>query len=443
MRFLKSQIFNILRRQCFRQEILISSRQGTGTIVQTPQLLLLPPLRHRCLSTAQWIRRESSQSCKVNTEKVDLDVWKSLMKNEECKSTSPVPTADAEEDAPLDATQELVQMWRESGRLVPENMTKEELQIFAELSTKSAKKKYLKYLAIKENNKKARKEKKKIKQEQVKLEVIEKEPMEHPKNTFLLQFWQRSMDSLYNWRAAQALLFGQPLVFDMSYEHYMSRQELENTVFQLQECEGWNRKSNDPFHLYFCNLKLEGTYHKELKKRYREAWDRLLITATEKTHVELFSRDKLVYLTADSPNVLRTFDHDKIYIVGSMVDKSIQRGLSLANAKRLKLATARLPLDEHLHWESGAKNLTLDQVMRILLTIKDSNNWEDALNFVPKRKHDGFIKSKTQHEKEPIFKSQPIGRNQKPTAIQKPTFIKKRLEQTTVNPKERMKWWEE
>uniref|UniRef100_A0A674BWB7 tRNA methyltransferase 10 homolog C n=1 Tax=Salmo trutta TaxID=8032 RepID=A0A674BWB7_SALTR len=217
------------------------------------------------------------------------------------------------------------------------------------------------------------------------------------RNTFLLQFWGRSLDKLLGWRSAQAMVFGQPLVFDMSYEQQMTRREVENTVSQLMEVEGWNRRAADPFHLHFCNLQPDGGYRRELVKRYgAEAWERLLVTSTERRHVDLFPRDDLVYLTADSPNVLRTFDNSKVYIVGSMVDRSIQSGLSLANAKRLKLNTARLPLDDFLQWETGAKNLTLDQMVRILLTLKERGRWKEALEHVPKRKHDGFYQEKPQ-----------------------------------------------
>uniref|UniRef100_A0A3B3VHP2 tRNA methyltransferase 10 homolog C n=1 Tax=Poecilia latipinna TaxID=48699 RepID=A0A3B3VHP2_9TELE len=219
------------------------------------------------------------------------------------------------------------------------------------------------------------------------------------KNTMFLQYWNRSLDKLLGWRTAQAMRFGQPIVFDFSYASNMSRKEIENTVSQLMEVEGWNRRATEPFHLHFCNLQPDSHCKKELLKRYgAETWDRLLITSTEQHYIDVFPREQLVYLTADSPNILRSFDHSKVYIIGALVDKSIHSGLSLANAKRLKLATARLPLDEFLHWELGAKNLTLDQMIRIMLTIKDTGKWEEALQFVPKRKHDGFYQRQTQTE---------------------------------------------
>lgn len=64
--------------------------------------------------------------------------------------------------------------------------------------------------------------------------------------------------------------FGQPLVFDMAYENYMQPKELQYTISQLLESEGWNRRNVDPFHIYFCNLKTDSAYHRELVKRYEE-----------------------------------------------------------------------------------------------------------------------------------------------------------------------------
>lgn len=309
----------------------------------------------------------------------------------------------------LEPTRELVVMWRHAGKLVPQEMTDEEIRTLAELSTKSSKKKYLKYLAIREGHKLKRKEKqqrtkaeKEAARQSIEQSICEEETDQSAaaaRNTFLMQFWNRSLDKLLGWRCAQAMMFDQPLVFDMSYESNMSRREIDNTVSQLMEVEGWNRRAAEPFHLHFCNLQHDGAYIQEFLKRYgADAWSRLLVTCTDQQHIQVFPQEQLVYLTADSPNVLRTFDHSKVYIIGALVDRSIQSGLSLANAKRLKLATARLPLDQFLHWEMGAKNLTLDQMIRIMLTLKETGKWKEALKFVPQRKHDGFNNQQTQKE---------------------------------------------
>ncbi|KAF7689674.1 tRNA methyltransferase 10 homolog C [Silurus meridionalis] len=381
----------------------------------------------RSLSTGSVLRKDAPQQ----KPELDLDVWKSVMRSQVSQDDKQKEDREAEtggEEAagggsPVERSRTLVDMWRQAGKQVPDDVTEEQLETLAELTTKSSKRKYLRYLAIKEGHKKANREKKEkrktersveLVKEETGLEDAEEEGEGEPKlkNTFLMQFWTRSADRLLGWRAAQAMLYGQPLVYDMSYDQHMSRREMENTISQLMETEGWNRRSVDSFHLHFCNLQPDGAYQRELLRRYgQEAWDRLFVTATHQRHVDLFPREDLVYLTADSPNVLRTFDHTKVYIIGAMVDRSIQSGASLANAKRLKLSTARLPLDEYLHWEIGAKNLTLDQMIRILMTVKETGSWEKALEFVPKRKHDGFhhhrskdTVERTEKNNQPSFK---------------------------------------
>ncbi|XP_073699156.1 tRNA methyltransferase 10 homolog C [Garra rufa] len=343
-----------------------------------------PGVSIRAFGSSRTARKDATENA------LDLDAWKSVMRSQALQGDTESPS-----HSPLDDSRELVEMWHQAGKFVPKNITDEQLETLAELTTKSAKKKYLKFLAIKEFHKISKKEKqeqkKSVREAEAEAEGKPECEREEPKNTFLLKFWSSSSDRAQNWRAAQAMRFGQPLVYDMSYEQHMSRRELENTIEQLMESEGWNRRANEPFHLHFCGLQPDSGYQRELLKRYgAQTWERLLITASERTHFQMFPQRDLVYLTADSRDVLHVFDHSKVYVIGAMVDRSIHTGVSLAHAKRLKLATARLPLDEYLDWECGAKNLTLDQMMRILVTVKDTGSWKKALEFVPKRKHAGF-----------------------------------------------------
>ncbi|KAI5948554.1 tRNA methyltransferase 10 homolog C [Manis javanica] len=328
------------------------------------------------------------------SKELELDGWKITMKSSVQEEGVSTISSDKDED-PLAATKELIEMWRLLGKEVPEHISEEDLKAVMECVSKSSKKKYLKYLYVKENMKKAKQIKKEIKaaarEKAKKDQLLETTKEDKQQNFLFLRLWERNMDIAVGWKGAQAMQFGQPLVFDMSYNNYMKPKELQNTVSQLLESEGCNRKNADPFHIYFCNLKIDGDYHRELVKRYGEKWDKLLLTATEKSHTDLFPKDSIIYLTADSPNVMTTFKHDKIYIVGSFVDKNMQPGTSLAHAKRFNLATECLPLDKYLQWDTGGKNLTLDQMMRILLCLKNSGSWEEALKFVPQRKHTGFL----------------------------------------------------
>ncbi|NWI29548.1 TM10C methyltransferase, partial [Sula dactylatra] len=347
----------------------------------------------RTLSVSLCLKQDNSCS---PSEKLDLDAWKKVMKSGLQEEDSKM-VPEREELSAMAAAREILEMWRLAGRLVPENISEEQLKTFMECPSKSAKKKYLKYLHLKELYKKNDKRKMDEKRER-KMETQEQASKtdETKRNSFIC-LWASGMDKAYSWRVAQSMVFGQPLVFDMSYEKDMSVREVANTVRQIVLSEGCNRRSVDPFHIHFCNFKDDSLYHEEFLKHYKEAWGKLLITVTDRCYTDVFPKDKLIYLTADSPKVMKTFDHDKIYIVGSMVDKSIKTGVSLARAKRLGLETAALPLEKYLLWNTGAKNLTLDQMMHILLTLKDTGDWKKALEFVPKRKYCGFV-SKPVHE---------------------------------------------
>lgn len=49
-------------------------------------------------------------------------------------------------------------------------------------------------------------------------------------------------------------------------------------------------------------------------------WD-----VSNKPYTELFPLEKLVYLTPDSNKVLSSIEADKIYIIGGLVDESVQK----------------------------------------------------------------------------------------------------------------------
>jgi ribonuclease P protein 1 len=111
------------------------------------------------------------------------------------------------------------------------------------------------------------------------------------------------------------------------------------------------------------------------------------INITEKSYLDIFPKEDIVYLTPHCREELREFDHDAVYIIGAMVDKGNNEPLSLAKAKREGLKMAKLPLDKYLMWGSGSsKSLTLNQMMCILLDVRKTGSWEKALQHVPRRK---------------------------------------------------------
>lgn len=79
-----------------------------------------------------------------------------------------------------------------------------------------------------------------------------------------------------------------------------------------------------------------------------------------------FSKERLVYLTAESEEVLevcpvintrylftlfqhfKKLDEDKVYVIGGLVDHNHHKGLCHEKATELGIPTARLPIDEFI-----------------------------------------------------------------------------------------------
>ncbi|XP_075050989.1 tRNA methyltransferase 10 homolog C isoform X2 [Mixophyes fleayi] len=425
---------------CLRILRVSSCHSIKGVTLKGNFLLSGQYLQCRTVMLSQYWRDQDKFS---TTENVNLDTWKDILRSGMPRTGGEHADSPIEEESSLESMQKLVDMWRLAGKAVPNSISTEELQVLLELPTKSSRRKYLRDLVFKESRKKS-KEKKKLEKQELKNEMLNNTESENIESentvkkhvTYLLKFWTKCEDCYDGWRGAQAMIFGQPLVFDMVYDHYMSHKEIKDAVNQLVMCEGFNKKSVDPFHIHFCSLQPNGPYINELVKRYHGAWDDVLVTSTEKSHIDIFPRDQLVYLTSDSPNVLKKFDHDKIYIVGAFVDKSQKTGVSLGNAKRLGIATARLPLDRFLKWSIGGKNLTLNQMIEILMTLKDTDDWTKALSVVPARKHLGFIK-------EGIFSSKPLSKNTKTYELGKrKTDCQKEVHNNSAHQR-KTNWWEE
>eukprot|EP01095_Lingulamoeba_sp_RSL-Kostka_P003569 TRINITY_DN14549_c0_g1_i1.p1 TRINITY_DN14549_c0_g1~~TRINITY_DN14549_c0_g1_i1.p1 ORF type:complete len:324 (-),score=54.66 TRINITY_DN14549_c0_g1_i1:78-1049(-) len=95
----------------------------------------------------------------------------------------------------------------------------------------------------------------------------------------------------------------------------------------------------------------------------------------------------VVYLTADSDDVLSSFDPDTVYIIGGLLDHNRYKNLSLKLANENNIRTAALPIDDYIKI-SGRKVLTINQVYEIVIhAILSNGDFEYAFNkAIPARK---------------------------------------------------------
>lgn len=174
------------------------------------------------------------------------------------------------------------------------------------------------------------------------------------------------------------------LIFDCGFNDAMTKWELQDAARQLKHAFSDNRNHGQPFVMHVCNLKKDSYLWQSLRTQMKNI-DTVPLRRHEGDITEVFEPEKLVYLSPDAEDELHAFNADDHYVVGTIVDKGTQMPLTLAKAKRLNIRCARLPLQKYIRFFSH-KTLTLDQMTKILLELKKSQDWSKALKHVPSRK---------------------------------------------------------
>ncbi|KAG8182116.1 hypothetical protein JTE90_002611 [Oedothorax gibbosus] len=282
-----------------------------------------------------------------------------------------------------------------SGNKVPQKISVNDMRELLTMFSFSSRIKYMNFMFEKEIRRAADKRKKEIKQQEREIWLKEKEnikPSEHIQygighNTMILRVRKKSYLRHHNQRLANSVLFGQKFIIDLDYDCFMRKQDCNNCSEQLLELYSVNRRNQSPFDLMFCNVDHNGStmyaFSRYMPNLY--APDNF-ITMTDLSYLDLYPREKLVYITPFAKEPMKTYDPNAVYIIGGLVDKCIKEPVVLAKAKREGIRAVHLPYDEYLMWGRGNKSLPLNQIMEILLEMKNTRDWNKAFSHVPKRK---------------------------------------------------------
>ncbi|GFU31442.1 mitochondrial ribonuclease P protein 1 homolog [Nephila pilipes] len=276
---------------------------------------------------------------------------------------------------------------------VPEFVTVDQVRQLCNLESRTQRLEYLLFLFKKEKCKIADAEKRAKKKQERELRRLEKTNdiknihLDYGlgRNSLLLSVRTHSMKKFYRKKLANAILFGEKIVLDLSYESYMTEKERKACVSQLNLIYSANRKNKDPFDLHFCNAKLSSNYIQYLKKCLPKFSDSL-ISLTNKSYMDLFPNEKLVYLSPHAKETLKEYDHSAVYIIGAFVDTVKREHHSLHKADRDEIKSYSLPLDDYIMWGAGTKSLTVNQVFEIMLVMKNTGDWRKAFAVIPNRK---------------------------------------------------------
>ncbi|KAE8910392.1 hypothetical protein PF005_g1401 [Phytophthora fragariae] len=177
---------------------------------------------------------------------------------------------------------------------------------------------------------------------------------------------------------------GVKVVIDCEFEEKMTEKEKKSLSQQIMFSYGVNRRSRTPMNAYITSL--HGDIQKNLEKisGFQE-WQ--AFTGSSKSYLDLFKKESLVYLTADSPNTITKLSRDKVYIIGGIVDRNRLKGITYEKAVEQGIETAKLPLDAVVEMGSATRVLTVNHVFEILAQFSEVKDWAQAtLATLPSRK---------------------------------------------------------
>uniref|UniRef100_A0A914CSB6 tRNA (guanine(9)-N(1))-methyltransferase n=1 Tax=Acrobeloides nanus TaxID=290746 RepID=A0A914CSB6_9BILA len=183
---------------------------------------------------------------------------------------------------------------------------------------------------------------------------------------------------------------------DMAYEDKMDERLIRNTIAQLNYCYAANRRAANPMQYYIINF---NGFTKTIfeSNKNNQNWDAYIVPDRLE---DLWQKDEIVYLCAESETDIEVLDPGKVYVIGGLIDHNRYKGFCYEKAVANGFSTARLPIDKYMKMNSR-KVLTINHVFEILLRFSETNSWIEALKVIPKRKGITFINSESAEENEP------------------------------------------
>ncbi|KAL7637777.1 UNVERIFIED_CONTAM: hypothetical protein RMT77_011389 [Armadillidium vulgare] len=289
--------------------------------------------------------------------------------------------------------QKWIEMIKYEGGRVPENISDEQLFDVFSQTTEILKLKHLNYLFLREIAKKkyvVHKERlKKLKRQSYEERNNKlKGHIEYGlwKNTMFSITTKKHLKDIQNYKLVNAVMFNQPLVIDLDFYDYMERREVTSLSEQLKISITRNKLSLEPFNLTLCNVDVDCKKYQSLFKFMPNmAEPNFPINVTPKSYLDIFPKEKLVYLTPDARDVMERFDHEAIYIIGGLVNLRDSVNITLGKATRENIKTMKLPVEEYHISKKSNNDLAIHVMVNILLDLQKNGDFKRAFKNIPRR----------------------------------------------------------
>lgn len=173
------------------------------------------------------------------------------------------------------------------------------------------------------------------------------------------------------------------ITIDLSFDDLMIDKDIAKLTKQILRCYTLNRRAIAP--MQFSLTSFNGKSKTDMQKHNGyEHWD---VKFYAESYLNVYPKEKIIYLTSESENVITQLEHDYVYVIGGLVDHNSHKGLCHKLAVQVGIKHGRLPLDKFLRMKAR-KVLTIDHVFEILLRVSEGKTWQETfLQVLPERKN--------------------------------------------------------
>ena len=195
---------------------------------------------------------------------------------------------------------------------------------------------------------------------------------------------------------------GLRIAFDLSYNSQMLEKEQKSLAFQLGYSYNVIRKSENPISLNFCSC--NGPIRQHLNKLGADFW---FVNSHELSFEIIFQNElsKVIYLSPDADQAIEEFDLDHIYVIGGLVDNTIQKNQSKLQANEAGVQCRKLPLELVDTFGKWRKSLNVNTVVQIIDAFMTFKNMKKALEVgLPPKYTKCLTKTETDKSKIPEIK---------------------------------------
>ena len=181
-------------------------------------------------------------------------------------------------------------------------------------------------------------------------------------------------------RLVEGKATGLNVVIDCGFEQQMNVKELKSLAQQLNYVHIRMKKSQNLFRLGLINYK--GAFVDISKDRNIPNWD---FADLEPGDIQDYiskrglNSENVIYLSPDGEEEVQAFEDNKTYIIGGLVDNTVNLNQTKEKAKEHKLKAQRLPLDEFRKINHFRPCLNINTVFEIIDNYKSSKDIQKAI----------------------------------------------------------------